>query len=229
MKHHTHRQKKKAPSLWSGLGGRLMFCGILVLLAALLAAGDGLLRERAAQAAAQEALEQLHQQSLVQESTGSTPAAAEPEPGSQPLAASGASSVPPDAPLAAQGQGDAPAPEFYGILRLPALGLELPVAQDCTPDRLNCCPCRFSGETDSTLVLAGHDFRRHFGGLRRLVPGDEVTFVDQAGQEHRYHMALSEVLPPDGEALLAQGDWPLTLLTCTRGGTGRLAVRFVKG
>lgn len=46
-------------------------------------------------------------------------------------------------------------------------------------ERLKIAPCRYEGSTKSDdLVLLAHNYGKHFGTLKNLVPGDEVFFTD---------------------------------------------------
>ncbi|MCI6909376.1 MAG: sortase, partial [Clostridiales bacterium] len=53
---------------------------------------------------------------------------------------------------------------YIGVLRIPALGLSLPVIGEWSDDGAKLAPCRYAGSayTDD-LVIAGHNYRTHFG------------------------------------------------------------------
>lgn len=116
--------------------------------------------------------------------------------------------------------------EYLGTLEIPALGLKLPVMAEWSYPRLKKAPCRYSGSvyTDD-MVLAGHNYKTHFGGLKRLSIDDEIRFTDVEGNLFRYRVMDLETL--DGTAVeeMEQGNPGLTLFTCTLGGRSRLAVR----
>ena len=118
---------------------------------------------------------------------------------------------------------------YIGILSIPSLSVSLPIADDWKNGNLDCTPCRYSGSayTDD-LVLLGHNYAAHFGALRELEPGDAVTFTDADGNEFFYSVCDAEILPPDAVEAMVNGDWGLTLFTCTVGGQNRLAVRCVR-
>ena len=44
------------------------------------------------------------------------------------------------------------------------------------------------------MVIAGHNYKRHFGGLTNLQPGNEVTLQTMDGQEYCYQVATLETL-----------------------------------
>ena len=63
---------------------------------------------------------------------------------------------------------------YIGYLSIPALELELPVMSQWDYTRLNIAPCRYTGSTKSDdLVIAAHNYARHFVNLSRLAAGDE--------------------------------------------------------
>lgn len=116
--------------------------------------------------------------------------------------------------------------DYIGVLRIPALDLELPIHSQWSYKRLKTAPCRYSGSAyQDDLVLCAHNYATHFGGLKSLRTGDEVTFTDVDGNRFRYQVAAVEALAPTDIQEMTAGDWPLTLFTCTPGGQSRVAVR----
>ena len=75
------------------------------------------------------------------------------------------------------------------------------------------------------MIIAAHNYASHFGNLKYLQEGDEVTFTDMDGNVFRYEVALQETLQPTAITEIQQGDWDLTLFTCTYGGQSRVTVR----
>lgn len=47
-----------------------------------------------------------------------------------------------------------------------------------------------------TLILCDHNYRSHFGKLKKLREGDEVSFTDMDGNVFLYEVALAETLMP---------------------------------
>ena len=116
--------------------------------------------------------------------------------------------------------------EYIGTLTIPALGLELPIVSAWSDALLDLAPCRYTGSAYlDDLIIAGHNYRGHFGSLYRLAPGDEVQFTDAAGNVFSY--AVSEIQELPGTALeeMEAGDWDLTLFTCTLSRTSRVTIR----
>lgn len=115
---------------------------------------------------------------------------------------------------------------YIGYVSVPSLGIELPVMSQWDYDRLRLAPCRYSGSTKTDdLVIAGHNYRSHFGGLTKISEGDRVYFVDMDGNQICYDVAEVEVLAPTAVEEMKSSDWDLTLFTCTYGGRTRLAIR----
>lgn len=118
---------------------------------------------------------------------------------------------------------------YVGVLSLPTLDLELPVAGDFSYDELKNAPCLYEGSAYlDNMIIAGHNYSRHFGNLKNLNLGDRVTFVDGDGNEFFYD--VSEILVLSGSDIegMEQGDWDLTLFTCNISGTDRITVRLKK-
>ena len=116
--------------------------------------------------------------------------------------------------------------DYVGVLRIPALALELPVISQWSYPLLKIAPCRYSGSAyQNNLVLCAHNYASHFGNLKNLHIGDAVTFTDMDGSLFTYQVAELETLPPQATEEMENGDWDLTLFTCTVGGQSRVTVR----
>lgn len=115
---------------------------------------------------------------------------------------------------------------YIGYLSIPALGLELPVMSEWSYPALRIAPCRYTGSTRTNdLVIAAHNYARHFGQIKNLALGDSVTFTDMDGTVWRYEVAAVELLEPTAVEEMTAGEYDLTLFTCTYGGASRVTVR----
>ena len=118
--------------------------------------------------------------------------------------------------------------EVIGVVGLPDLGLSLPVLADYTQDLLAVAPCRYTDDLalePGQLVVAGHNYRTHFGRLEELAPGSRITWQNLDGVTYTYTVTeVTEIDAGDREAL-EQGDWDLTLFTCDVTRTRRILVR----
>ena len=115
---------------------------------------------------------------------------------------------------------------YIGVLRIPSLGLELPVMDDWSYPSLRISPCRYSGSVYADdMVIAAHNYQTHFGRLNQLELGAEVSFADVRGNVFVYEVASIETLDPYAVSAMIDSDYELTLFTCTLGGANRVTVR----
>lgn len=116
--------------------------------------------------------------------------------------------------------------EYIGYITIPDLNLELPVMSDWDYTRMKLSPCRYSGSAQTNdLVIAAHNYTRHFGRLSKLSEDDTVFFTDINGNRYSYSVKAVEVLAPTAIEEMTSGEFDLTLFTCTYSGQSRLAVR----
>lgn len=116
--------------------------------------------------------------------------------------------------------------DYIGVIAVPSLSLELPVASEWSYERLKTSPCRYSGSVYSgDMVLCAHNYSSHFGQIKTLKPGDAVVFTDVDGNVYNYEVAELETLQPAAVDEMKSGEWDLTLFTCTIGGQTRVTVR----
>lgn len=115
---------------------------------------------------------------------------------------------------------------YIGYLTIPALELELPVMSEWDYTRLKTAPCLYYGsvKTDN-MVIAAHNYTRHFGKLSQLKPGDTIRFTDMDGTVYNYQVGDVETLLPTATEEMITSDWVLSLYTCTYGGGSRVTVR----
>ena len=116
--------------------------------------------------------------------------------------------------------------ECVGMIEIPALGLKLPVISEWSDAKLKKAPCRYSGSAYlKNMIIAGHNYRTHFSGIKRLNPGDSVVFTNADGNVFSYEVAEIETVGGYDIEKMEAGDWDLTLFTCTNKGKARAAVR----
>ena len=114
---------------------------------------------------------------------------------------------------------------YIGYLSIPVLSLELPVMSDWSYEQMKIAPCRFAGTIlEENLVLIAHNYQQHFGGIGKLALGTEVIFVDMGGNVTVYQVAAKDEVQPNAVEEVTDGDFPLTLCTCTYGGKNRIVV-----
>lgn len=194
-------------------GSALIFTGLLLIAAALFITAFNLREEAAARTASVRAADRL--EALI---PAHTP---------RPAAVSGAV-LPENVP-----ETDMEMPvktvdgvDYIGVIAVPSLSLELPVASEWSYERLKISPCRYSGSVYSgDMVLCAHNYSSHFGQIKTLKPGDAVVFTDVDGNVYNYEVAELETLQPAAVDEMKSGEWDLTLFTCTIGGQTRVTVR----
>ena len=119
--------------------------------------------------------------------------------------------------------------EYIGKLEIPSLELELPVLSQWSYPGLKISPCRYSGSAyTGNFIIAGHNYRTHFGPLRNISPGAEIRFTDVKGRSFVYEVQATETLEPSAVEEMMGEEWDLTLFTCTPGGQARAAVRCLR-
>lgn len=115
---------------------------------------------------------------------------------------------------------------YIGYLSIPALDLELPVMSEWSYPQLKISPCRYAGSTKTDdLVIAAHNYTRHFGTIKNLSPGDAVYFTDMDGMVSVYEVAEIDTLSPTDIEEMTDSGFALTLFTCTYSGQSRVTVR----
>lgn len=116
-----------------------------------------------------------------------------------------------------------------GVVSVPELEIEVPVAAEWSYENLRKSACRYSGTAeDGRLIILAHNYRRHFGNLKNAEIGDEVQFMYVNGKLYLYHITEVEILDKNELDRLTASDSDLTLFTCTYGGQKRIVVRCMK-
>lgn len=115
---------------------------------------------------------------------------------------------------------------YIGYLSFPTLNMSLPVMDTWSYPQLKISPCRYSGSVyDDNLVVMAHNYDRHFGNIDQLDIGDVITFTDMDGDSIYYEVLVVEVVQPTAVEEVVNGDYDLTLFTCTYSGKTRVTVR----
>lgn len=115
---------------------------------------------------------------------------------------------------------------YIGVLDIPDQRISLPVMTDWSYSKLRVSPCRYSGSVYSgDIVIAGHNYWRHFSKIKRLTVGKSLSFTDVDGNVFNYVVSEIQLIKPTAVKEMKSGEWDLTLFTCTSSGTSRFAVR----
>ena len=114
---------------------------------------------------------------------------------------------------------------MIGTLRVPSVGIELPVLSNWSYELLNVAPCRYSGSIpEENMILMGHNYKSHFTPLHDVTEGAAVEFENVDGTVYHYTVDKIEILHKNDGELLPSA-YPLTLFTCTPGGQNRVVIR----
>lgn len=114
---------------------------------------------------------------------------------------------------------------YIGYISVPDLKLELPVMSQWNYQKLKIAPCRqFGSSKTDNLVIAAHNFKRHFGKLNKLKIGASVIFTDMDGAVDTYKVVDIETLKPTSVNEVQNSGYDLVLYTCTKGGKTRVTV-----
>lgn len=124
---------------------------------------------------------------------------------------------------------------YIGTLEISDLELVLPIMEDWNDERLRVSPCRYFGSYyEDNMVIAGHNYARHFSPIKTLSVGTKISFTDVEGNVYPYEISWSESLKGNQvqEMTTKSGepgkDWDLTLFTCSFDGGKRVAIRCVR-
>lgn len=117
---------------------------------------------------------------------------------------------------------------YIGYLSIPNLNINVPVMSEWDYERLKTAPCRYYGSTKTNdLVIAAHNYFCHFGKISELKPGDKISFTDMDGTVTDYQVDAIDILSPAAVKEMTNGEYDLTLFTCTYGAQSRVAVRCI--
>lgn len=114
---------------------------------------------------------------------------------------------------------------YVGYLSVPDLELNLPVMSEWDYTRLKIAPCRqFGSSRTDDLVIAAHNYKKHFGKLSQLEIGAKITFTDMDGIEKEYVLQNISTLQAEDVDIVQNSGYDLVLYTCTPGGNARVTV-----
>lgn len=117
--------------------------------------------------------------------------------------------------------------DYIGVLDIPSKGLSFSVISQWSYSGFQVAPCRYKGSAyTGDLIIAAHNYPSHFGSIKDLTAGDLAIFTDMDGNAFIYEMVEREIIPGTAVEAMEQGDWDMTLFTCTLGGQSRVTVRF---
>ncbi len=120
---------------------------------------------------------------------------------------------------------------ILGILTIGKLSQTLPVISQTDDNALKSSICYYTGALPGekgNMIVTGHNYAdgAMFGRLHELKVGDAVQ-LETPDKTYAYKVYNIETITPDDVAALDeyQGDYSMTLMTCTSQGNMRLLVR----
>lgn len=125
--------------------------------------------------------------------------------------------------------------DVIAILEIASLGIRYPVVEGATSANLNVGIAHLPetagiGQTGN-CVLAGHNGSRHgtfFTHLSEIQKGDEVSLMNESGENFRYEVTDFYVVGPCDNSIKDQGEEKeLTLFTCANKGSMRFVVKCI--
>ena len=119
--------------------------------------------------------------------------------------------------------------EYIGMIKIPEINLEIPIINEWSYDNLKISPNRFTGSLyTNDLIIAGHNYKKHFGPIKQLEPNDTIYFIDVYDKYYEYEIIEIEILNKNDIDKLMEYECDLTLFTCTNGGKDRHIIRCNK-
>ena len=118
---------------------------------------------------------------------------------------------------------------YVGYLTIPSLKIKLPIKSEWSYSDLQSAPCRYYGATQTEdLVIAAHNYKSHFGNLKNIKMGERILFTNVNGKTYEYEAAEVVMLEATDVELLTNGEFELSLFTCTYDGSSRFVVRCIE-
>lgn len=115
--------------------------------------------------------------------------------------------------------------DYMGYVKIPKLGLELPILDKWDMENIHTAPCRYSGSLEeNNLVLASHDYRKHFYYIKDLSVGDEITFIKVNGEKIEYQVSDVMIVSPFEVEKIENEEPDLIIFTCYMDGRYRTIV-----
>lgn len=100
--------------------------------------------------------------------------------------------------------------DYIGMLTIPELGLQLPVAMDWSYEQLMISPARFRGNYfRNDMVVCAHNFMTHFGKLISCDLGIDVYFQSVEGYVYKYKISDRKTIQPENllEMVINRGNF----------------------
>lgn len=124
--------------------------------------------------------------------------------------------------------------EIVGKIEIPKLKLERYILKDTNSKSLKVSVTKLCGPEINEIgnfCIAGHNYIRTFGGLKKLEKNDNVILTDVYGNRVFYKIYDIYKISPKNTSCLNQNTKDkreLTLITCTLGATQRIIIKAIE-
>lgn len=116
--------------------------------------------------------------------------------------------------------------EYMGILEIPSRSISLPIQANWSEELLEVSPTRYQGNIeDDTLIIMGHNYRKHFSPIKSLEINEKIKFTDVNGVVYLYSVSKKDKIHATDVEEMVNNDYDLTLFTCDSTGESRVAIR----
>lgn len=118
---------------------------------------------------------------------------------------------------------------ILAILEIPEKELTLPVFDTYSEELLKQSVCRYGEEEckEGQLIIAGHNYEKHFRRVRTMKAGDKLTLEFPKKIQSYTVSEVVEINGMDKEGLFS-GEWDLSLFTCSFNRKRRMVVRCIE-
>lgn len=104
--------------------------------------------------------------------------------------------------------------DYWGIVAINSIGIQVPVLNICTEQTLKIAPGVHLEYEDGSAVIAGHNYKYHFGKFSNVSLGDEVSVTKIDGSLYNLRVSEKYFISADDTSILEQDNWDLVMYTC---------------
>lgn len=104
--------------------------------------------------------------------------------------------------------------DYWGIVSIDSIGIQVPVLNICTEQTLKIAPGVHIEYEDGSVVIAGHNYKYHFGKFSNVSLGDRVSATKIDGSLYNLKVAEKHFVSADDTSILEQDNWDLVMYTC---------------
>lgn len=114
---------------------------------------------------------------------------------------------------------------YIGYLTIPSLQVEVAVLDEFDQNKLKIAAARQYGTTyDDDLVIAGYNYKWHFGRFNEIQIGDILAFTNMNGISVIYEVKNIDLVDPYDIEKIQDSDYDLVLYTSNISGKNKIAI-----